>query len=484
MSRYRIRALLRRLLPALVILLVCAPSASAQVQHLSYRFGPVTIQPGQNSIYFDSNDLKPRVDGYILSFTPNLTRLDGSVPPVDQLHLHHGVWLSNGAPLFAVGEEKTNVRMPPGYGWLYRTTDRWVMNHMIHNLTPARERVYITYEMDFLPLTDPAAAGMKQVQTLWGDVMGGTAYPVFDAVKGTGGHDHELTYPNEQPALRGRRYALNRYVVQQDGALVATNGHLHPGGLYTELWLNRGGHRVKLFRSQAHYWEPAGPVSWDMAMTVTPPSWRVQVRRGDVLEVTVTYDTRRASWYESMGIMPMAFSPGDTTGADPFTTNVDVPGVLTHGRLPENSNHGGEFSGLPDPRRVLSIAPPPGGRLSISGFLTSRGDINQTGRRARIPTVRQGRSLTFVNRDASKNIFHTITACKAPCNRMTGVAYPLADGHVVFDSGELGRGPFGFTPAANRVTWKTPKNLKPGTYTYFCRVHPFMRGAFRIAKRH
>ena len=23
-------------------------------------------------------------------------------------------------------------------------------------------------------------------------------------------------------------------------------------------------------------------------------------------------------------------------------------------------------------------------------------------------------------------------------------------------------------------------DLKPGTYTYFCRVHPFMRGAFKV----
>ena len=52
-----------------------------------------------------------------------------------------------------------------------------------------------------------------------------------------------------------------------------------------------------------------------------------------------------------------------------------------------------------------------------------------------------------------------------------------------FDSGELGYGPPGLTPAANRNSWSTPKTLKPGTYTYFCRIHPFMRGAFRVVKR-
>jgi plastocyanin len=51
---------------------------------------------------------------------------------------------------------------------------------------------------------------------------------------------------------------------------------------------------------------------------------------------------------------------------------------------------------------------------------------------------------------------------------------------VEFDSGELGWGPEGATPAANRNTWSTPDDLKPGTYTYFCRIHPFMRGSFRV----
>jgi plastocyanin len=94
--------------------------------------------------------------------------------------------------------------------------------------------------------------------------------------------------------------------------------------------------------------------------------------------------------------------------------------------------------------------------------------------------VRQGRSLTFRNADSDETIWHTITACKEPCNRSTGIAYPLADGRVQFDSGQLGFGPRYATAAANRDTWSTPKNLKAGTYSYFCRVHPFMRGAFRV----
>jgi plastocyanin len=239
---------------------------------------------------------------------------------------------------------------------------------------------------------------------------------------------------------------------------------------------------VHLFRSRARYFEPAGAVSWDVAMEATPPSWRVGVKRGDVLSVSATYDSRRASWYEAMGIMPVAYSPGGT-GPDPFAVNVNVRGVLTHGHLPENRNHGGAFSGLADPRRLLSAPPPENRTIGIRDFLYGRGDLLQTGSRRRSPTIRPGGRLRFVNRDARQGILHSITSCRAPCNRTTGIAYPLANGPVRFDSGHLGFGPAGATAAANRKTWRTPRGLRPGTYTYFCKIHPFMRGSFRVRGR-
>ena len=38
-------------------------------------------------------------------------------------------------------------------------------------------------------------------------------------------------------------------------------------------------------------------------MTGTPLDWRVKLRRGDVLSTSATYDSERAAWWESMGIM-------------------------------------------------------------------------------------------------------------------------------------------------------------------------------------
>jgi hypothetical protein len=161
-------------------------------------------------------------------------------------------------------------------------------------------------------------------------------------------------------------------------------------------------------------------------------------------------------------------------------------------------------------------------KVEIRNFVYDQGDLTMPGRKGLPPSVPQGQSLTFVNEDQPTTVrFHTVTACKAPCNRGSGIGFPLADGAGLFDSGELGFGPtisgslYGdagnlpMTPVVDTpapaekcakggpgpvtkaiaascigtTSWKTPKNLSPGTYTYFCRIHPFMRGAFRVVPK-
>jgi plastocyanin len=113
--------------------------------------------------------------------------------------------------------------------------------------------------------------------------------------------------------------------------------------------------------------------------------------------------------------------------------------------------------------------------IGIGSFEYAAGDLGTAGK---VPTVSKGETITFDNFDAAdQQVWHSITACKAPCTRSTGIAYPLADADVQFDSGQLGTGG---PPAVGTTAWSTPNDLDPGTYTYFCRVHPFMRGAFRV----
>jgi hypothetical protein len=461
---------------------VTSVSAGANgAKRIEYRVGPFDVIPGQNEIGFRPIEDKPRVDGWITRIRPDLTYTNGRVPGVDVLHLHHGVWLNLGrrdatAPslpqrFFAAGEEKTIVTFPRGYGLPYRASEPWLLNHMIHNLTPVPARVNMVYEIDFIPRTSPRARGIRPVRPIWMDVQNGSAYPVFNVRKGSGRRGR-YTYPNHARNPYRGAPAANRWTVDRDGVLVNSAGHLHPGGLHNDLFLHRGKRRTHLFRSRARYFEPAGAVSWDVAMTATRPAWRVRVRRGDVLRTTATYDSSRSAWWESMGIMIAYMAPGGP-GRNPFRERIPRTGRPTHGHLPENDNHGGEASGLPDPRR-LPDGPAPAGAIDIVDFKYTLGDLSLGGGPTVVP---RGASLTFRNADDGRRIYHSLTSCKPPCNRSTGIAYPLADGPVQFESGTLGTAK---PPATGRLDWRTPADLDPGTYTYFCRIHPFMRGAFRV----
>jgi hypothetical protein len=398
---------------------------------------------------------------------------------------------------------------------------------MIHDLTAEPQTVYITYTLYFIPDTAPQAAMITPIHTQWLDVENGKPYPVFNALRHAGTKGR-FTFPNQAP----RAYAAdgiqrNRWVADHDGTMVSTAGHLHPGGLFNDLLITRNGVTKRVFRSRADYFEPVGPVSWDVAMSATAPDWKVDFKKGDVISTTATYDTTRASWYEVMGIMTLGITDHQVPGGvDPFTDpgKIDQTDHLTHGRLKENIDVGaGEPNpGLHNPIRLRSG--PYKDRVVVKNFVYSQGDLSSPGKAGLPPKVRQGHSLTFVNRDVPLTArFHTITACKAPCNRIGGIGYPLAGGPGGFDSGELGYGPaidsalysngtgsqgtVPITAAIDTPTaksncasvpgivgviakscigttiYRTPKNLSPGTYSYFCRIHPFMRGAFRVVKQ-
>ena len=464
---------------------VAVQSLAGGAKRITYRIGPFDIKPGQNEIGFQAIAEKPQVDGWFTRIRPDLTYLDGRVPSVDVIHLHHGVWLNLGrrdatAPYLperfvAAGEEKTVVQFPKGYGYPIKASDPLLLNHMIHNLTPVPTRLYMTYQVDFVPKGSPAARGLRAVRPIWMDVKNGMTYPVFNVRKGSG-KNGRYTFPKDSPRAAKAQPKRHEWRVDRPGVLVATAGHLHPGGLYTDLKVRRHGKTAPLFRSVAKYFEPAGAVSWDVSMTATRKDWRVKLRKGDVLSTSATYDTSRGSWWESMGIM-IAYMANGGPGDNPFKKRVNLPGKPTHGHLPENDNHGGGPTSLPDPR-ALPDGPENPGFVDLVDFRYQLGDLSLGDPARNPPVIRAGQALTF--RDAGDNArgaYHSITSCKPPCNRSTGIAYPIADGAVQFESGTLGTAS---PPATGALQWQTPSNLSPGTYTYFCRIHPFMRGSFRV----
>jgi plastocyanin len=514
-------------------------------QRLRFSYGPIVVKPGQNDVLVEPVKIeKPLRDGYITRFEPNLVLPDGSVPPIEQVHLHHGTWLSvqdyGRGPFFAAGEEKTVAPFPTGYGMPVKASDVWLLLYMVHSAVQKPMTVYITYDVDFIPQAEGDRLGIKPAYPVWLDVRP-AGYPVFNVQRDFGSHG-TCTWPKQQCAafdpwgktIVGQGTAGNG--VGQDlalpdrgesfgsindfagGTLIGIGGHLHPGGIQNEIDLVRGKRAQRIYTGRAAYWKRGSkpaiggpPTSWDFSMRVIgAPYWGVRVEPGDVLRSNVTYDTRIQSTYEDMGIAVTLLAPdtpeGKPTapGVDPFKAPVDhskscrsrglkakrptlcdQAGAVTHGPLPENDNYGGAQG------EWTATTGSPAGNVAITNFLYEPGDlstISMTG----VPTVKLGQTLGFTNLDGPV-IYHTVTSCGFPCLGPTGTSFPIADGttstgrSLDFDSSELGFGTPAIGPAKETLNWGLPVTREEGyapgeVVTYYCRIHPGMRGAFEVTK--
>ena len=160
-------------------------------------------------------------------------------------------------------------------------------------------------------------------------------------------------------------------------------------------------------------------------------------------------------------------------------------GLVTHGHYKENGNYGG-------PKGDWTMkSGSPASDVGIANFLYEPGDLS-TASMTGIPTVKLGGSLRFTNAEGPA-IYHTVTTCKFPCLGPTGAAFPLPDGQTSLgrdldlDSSEMGFGVPEISAPKQSLEYKIDvteeAGYKPGeTVTYFCRVHPFMRGAFEVSK--
>ena len=172
--------------------------------------------------------------------------------------------------------------------------------------------------------------------------------------------------------------------------------------------------------------------------------------------------------------------PAAANTPNPYETRVDNQRVLNHGHLSENEDYGGELPVVgPDPRTLPDGQFGPG-PLTISDYIYNGADFRLPGALGRPPVVNQGQSFTFKmsNYDIENEVWHSLTSCKAPCNKSTGISYPIPDGEFQFESGQMG--PPNLPPTVGYTEWSTPANLPKGTHTFFCRIHPLMRGAIRV----
>jgi hypothetical protein len=510
-------------------------------ERLRFAYGPIAVKPGQNDVLVGPVTIeKPNRAGYVTRVRPNLVRADGTVPPVEQVHLHHGTWLSQptygSGPFFAAGEEKTIGSFPRGFGTPVKPTDAWQLLYMVHSAVAQPMEVFITYDIDFVPKKNAERLKMRPAYPVWLDVRP-SGYPVFNVQRRYGGRDNRCTWPRENcasfdpygktipgqgqpPKGKGEDLQLPKKgeplgAIEKftGGTLIVIGGHLHPSGIQNEIDLVRGSKATRIYTGRAHYWnrrdtskDGGPPTSWDFSMEVaTAPRWGVRVQPGDKLRSNATYDTSKVASYEDMGIAVTAIAPntpdGKPTapGVDPFKAKRDntkdcrsggikagklcTVAPVSHGHYKENGNAGG-----PKGHWTLSTGGP-ANEVGILDFTYLPGDLS-SGRP--IPRVKLGTQLRFTNLEGA-GIYHTVTSCAFPCLGETGAAFPLSDGRtskgrkIDLDSSELGYGAPYIGAAAQTIQWKVPVTERTGftpgeKVTYFCRIHPFMRGAFEVSK--
>lgn len=279
--------------------------------------------------------------------------------------------------------------------------------------------------------------------------------------------------------------------------------------------------------------------SEDFQMEVSHPAWRAPIRKGDRIRITGIYENKDHAWYDVMTHQGIYIDPEQPPreGCKPYlvgglqeqkvtwkkvkkkkvvrvkvrsrskargktrsksrarktqykrvvktyyvkkkvVTGVDVTdGVINR---PWHDHHGGVcgVKGAPACDRPEAKHPP--GKLTnevtIANFLYQPGDMSLSGEDGAPPRVKQGTALRFTNIDQYALIRHSVTTCAWPCNGSYKANYPFPDG--LWDSGTMGYDPIdGGSPSPFA---STPSDLPVGKYAYFCRIHPWMRGAFEV----
>ena len=206
--------------------------------------------------------------------------------------------------------------------------------------------------------------------------------------------------------------------------------------------------------------------------------------------------------------------PGSEFAAcTPSATVICARGQATHARVPSSGDHWTcELNGCPN-TFTAATSGKPATDIHLGGFTYGVSDIG-TVPLLGVPTVKVNTPVTFWNADTADYMWHTMTRCALPCSGTTSAAYPIPDGAyddlvdpatgkgaagktlngqsvegltlqqilttfgpdpMDFDSGQLGYG----TGANNKLSWAfTP--TRTGTFAFFCRIHPSMRGAIRV----
>jgi plastocyanin len=503
------------------------PRAPGTEHDLTYTYGPFPIPPG-----WDMSRLSldvPLPDGFVTKLSWHLLDATGAEPNNMLVHIHHALWFT-GAPtdllnvdfndfLFGTGEERTaydldaiSAAQPggPRYGLFFDSNALHTMLLMLHNkqTTPFLGEIELHVTFVHGTAQDIAAAtGCDNVVHLLGERC--AAGQDFHALKG---RLWGQTYDVPRDPLGDDRNVWpsnphgDSYVAQTSGTMVFGGGHLHPNGVQ-DVVVNLGPDAapcgdldhdgfpgITLWRSDKIDHNPlAWPHSEDYQMGITQPGFRAPIRAGDRIAQFGVYADRDQASYAAMAFAGMHIDPQQAPAPRAGSCGLaDTAPVLLGGGDPTRSvpnrafDHDMPVCGVPGAAACEGdpALPAPGvetQQVVIAGFTYVPGDRGLAGPLGQPPVIHVGQSLTFVNADTAGVIRHTVTSCAWPCNGPYVANYPQPSG--AFDSERMGNADIfdgGSLLPPKHVTWSTPADLAPGLYSYYCRLHPWMRGAFEV----
>jgi plastocyanin len=422
-----------------------APAAQATSEEVVARSRPFTLG-GFQTLLPKVDVPAPHRDGYVTHMTAKLEYADGRRVPIQEVMLHHLVFLASGdgagrtscegrqgEPFYGTGEEHQDLVLPEGYGYRVRPHMRWRMQAMLmsHSLDQQQVQVVYTY-------TIVTGERLTRVKPLWLRANGCTTHPSYDITGGGApGSTHLKTHDWTMPI---------------NGRIVAVGSHLHgssygmmikePGCGNRTIIRNRsryGNARDKVYRLQPTLHEP-GPISTGYWLSAQG----LPVSKGQTLRVTAVYDAEFPH-PQVMAIDHVYVAPDESAAKTPCAP-LPADRHLHWGR------HDGTFrfprvvvplTRLTDAGRLVPVDRPPGPQTVLTDL---RATIPLKDAQFAQPNVSitQGTTLTWKWLD--RGVDHNVLLASGPRN----VSSPT-------------RG-YGATFRRRFTT--------PGTYRLFCYLHP------------
>ena len=433
---------MRVVLTAAVLSLLLAGSAQAATKTYTFRHGPVHM--GGFNVKFPKAPVKaPNVNGYVVGMTADLVDRNNRRITIRDVMLHHLVFHRRarmplrgdcssrfGEPIYGTGEERQNLRFPPGYGYRIRRGDRWRITAMLMSHRIRAENAYIRYRVK-------VRTGVKLTPVR----------PFWVRANGCG---KQVSYPVQGGGPPGSTTKRSyRWRVPMDGRIVAVGGHLHGGARNMTLTQPRCRGRQLLdtaprFGMPDHLYYRARPVLHEPGPVDTRyflSKQGIPVRKGERLRLTGAYEASQPH-PRVMAIMHVYVA-----------ADRDIPRRCTP--LPADRRH------LEKPLQTRSE--PPLVRVPLSA-------VRADGRTYSVatPPTSPRRVRTRATVELRQGRFRPAHISVAPGARVTWRFNDATAHNVLFANGPSLIG----SPTLSGGATHTSRFRVPGRYELFCYLHP------------